>query len=339
MITNGYNSLNQTTASAGNDPMADIVLPQKLSVAARRALENAKAAGVRFQKARYELRAKVLDAYYQYALSAELINLEESNIALLQNTASQTEAMNRAGSGAQADILKAENELDMSRDDAAAMQSQRLAERAALNALLAREPTAAIPVETDLPAARPLRYTDAELLDLAARQNPELTVLADELRAKHESIELARLQYLPDFSANVGTDLRGVTQSLAASLTLPFLRYEAINAAVAQAEDNLRSAQAMRRQSVNDLKAQVVLDITSLHDSDRQIELLDHTLLPRARQIVQLGRSSYEAGRASLLDLLDSERSLIAMQRLIVNLRAGREKNRADLEAITAQEL
>src|SRR5580658_2229514 len=29
MITNGYTSLNQTTASAGNDPMADIVLPPK----------------------------------------------------------------------------------------------------------------------------------------------------------------------------------------------------------------------------------------------------------------------------------------------------------------------
>jgi outer membrane protein TolC len=339
MITNGYTSLNQSTVSAGNDPMGDIVLPRKLTVAAQRALDNAKAAGVRFQKAKYGLRAKVLDAYYDYALSAELIRLQESNNALLQATAIQTAALNRAGTAGQLDVLKAENEMDRSRNDAAAMKAQLIAQRAALNALLSREPDADIPVPTNLPSSKPLGYSDAELLDLAARQNPELAALADEIGANGRGIELARLQYLPDVSANVGTDLKGDTQTLAASLTVPFLRYEAINAAVAQAEADLRSTQAMRRQTLNDLKVQVVLDIASLHDSDRQLDLFQRTLLPRARQVVVVARSAYEAGRASFLDLLDSERSLLAIQRLIANLRVGREKNRADLEAITVRDL
>jgi outer membrane protein TolC len=308
-------------------------------VAAQRSLADAKAAGVRFQKARYELRAKVLGAYDDYALSAELARLEDANAALLQSTAAQTEALNRAGAGAQQDVLKAQNELDMSRNDAAAMKAQLVTQRAALNALLSRDADAAIAVPAALPATRAMTLSDGQLLQLAAAGNPELAALADEIRSKDKGIELARLQYLPDLSANVGTDLRGVTQTLAGSLTVPFLRYEAINAAVAQAEANLRSTQAMRRQTLNDLNAQVVLDIVSLRDSDRQLELFDRTLLPRARKVVALSRTTYEAGRGALLDLLDSERSLIDIERLTANLRVTREKNLVDLEAVTGQEL
>jgi outer membrane protein TolC len=219
------------------------------------------------------------------------------------------------------------------------MKAQLVTQRAALNALLSRDADAAIAVPAALPATRAMTLSDGQLLQLAAAGNPELAALADEIRSKDKGIELARLQYLPDLSANVGTDLRGVTQTLAGSLTVPFLRYEAINAAVAQAEANLRSTQAMRRQTLNDLNAQVVLDIVSLRDSDRQLELFDRTLLPRARQVVALSRTTYEAGRGALLDLLDSERSLIDIERLTANLRVTREKNLVDLEAVTGQEL
>ena len=59
-VTRGRTGSDRTTLSAGNDPMADIVLPPKLSAAARRALENARAAGLRFRKAQFDLRNKVL---------------------------------------------------------------------------------------------------------------------------------------------------------------------------------------------------------------------------------------------------------------------------------------
>jgi cobalt-zinc-cadmium efflux system outer membrane protein len=339
MITNGSNSLRQTTASVGNDPMADILLPPKLSVAARRALDNARAADRRFQKAKFDLRAKVLDAYFDYTLTAELIRLDESNLQLLQVTANTTESLNQAGSAGQQDVLKAQNDLDLSRNDAATNCANLISQRAALNALLGLQPQTPIPVPDSLPLARSVSYADSQLLDFAAQENPELAAIADQIRANKEGIALARLQYLPDISANFGTDLKGITQTLAASLTVPFLRYEAIHAAIEQAEANLRSTQAMRRQTLNDLQARVVLDIVSLRDADRQIDLYEHTLLPRARQMVVVGRSAYESGHSSLLDLLDGERSLIDMQRMIADLRISREKNLADLEAITTKKL
>jgi outer membrane protein TolC len=338
-IERGSTSFKRTTLTLANDPMADILWPDKRTVAARRALEMAKAAGERFRKARHDLRARFLNAWYDYALAAELIRLEQENAQLLQTTATITEARNRAGGAGQQDLLKANNELDLSRNQIANMLAQLPAQRATLNALLNRPPAASLPVATTPPAAQALALTDDQLLDRAARQNPQLAALAQEIRGKQEGLTLARLQYYPDFSLSAGTDLGGITQQLTGMITMPLLRHQAIDAAIRQAHANLRAADAMRRQAANDLAALVIFDLVTLRDADRQLDLFEHTILPRARQVVTVTRAAYEAGRSPLLDLLDSQRSLLSIRRLVNELRITRAKRLADLESITATEL
>jgi cobalt-zinc-cadmium efflux system outer membrane protein len=338
-ITRGRASWGSSTVALSNDPMTDIKWPGKLDAAAKQTLESARATGRRFIKAKYDLRNRVLSAYYDYALNAELIRLEQSNQQLLRTTAMVTEARNRAGSSGQQDVLKANNEVDMSSNDIANAESQLQSQLAAINALLSRPADAPLPVPTGLPPTRSIAYADGELVELAAKQNPELIALADEIRGRNDGIRLAKLQYVPDFNLSAGTDLMGIMQSLLGQATIPIFRYEALNAAIAQAEANLRASEAMRRQAGNDLAAQVVMDITIIRDADRQLDLFEHTVLPRARQIVEIGRSAYETGHASLLDLLDDQRSLIAIERLVANLRIAREKHLAELESISTSDL
>ena len=336
-ITRGRMSFDTTTLSLSNDPMADILLPTKLSAAAQRALESARAAGLRFRKAQLELRGKVLSAYSDYALTAELIRLEQSNAQLLQSTVMVVEARNEAGAAGQQELLKSRNELDLSRNEISSMQAQLPAQRAALNALLDRTPDAPISIPTVMPEARVIVQNDGQVLKLIAERNPELAALAQDVAARKQSLALARLQYLPDFSISVGTDLAGIAQSLAGMVTIPLLRHDAIDAAVAQAEANLRATEAMRRQAHNDLGAQVVLDLSIIRDADRQLDLFQHTILPRARQVVTVSQTAYETGRSSLLDLLDAQKSLIAIERLVAHLQATREQRLNDLEAITGR--
>lgn len=338
-LLRGSPASDRTTLAAGNDPMADIILPPKLTIAARRALENARAAGLRFRKARFDVRNKVLIAYDDYSLTAELIRLEQSNGQLLKTTAMVVEARNRAGAAGQQDLLKARNEMDLSGNDIANMQAQLPTQKAIVNALLGREPDADIPVPVELPPVRPINCSDEQLLALAVKLNPELIALAREIAGKKEGVALARLQYLPDFSISAATDLKGVSQSLFGMVTVPFLRHEAIDAAVAQSQANLRAIEAMRRQAANDLGAQVVLDIRTLRDADRQLQLFEFTILPRANQVVTIARTAYESGHATLLDVLDGQRSLISIRRLVATLRITRAKRVSDLEAITGQRL
>ena len=338
-ITKGRTSWGNSTLALSNDPMTDIKWPDKLDAAAKQALENARAAGHRFIKAKYDLRNKVLSAYDDYALNAELIRLEQSNQQLLRTTAMVTEARNRAGSSGQQEVLKASNEVDVSGNDIANRESQLPSQRAAINALLSRPADAPLPVPAELPPSRTVVYGDEQLVELAAKQNPELIALADEIRGRGEGIRVAKLQYVPDFNLSVGTDLMGVTQTLLGQATIPILRYEALNAAIAQAEANLRASEAMRRQAGNDLTAQVIADITIIRDVGRQLDIFDHSILPRAQQVVKVGRSAYETSHASLLDLLKDQRSLIAIERLVADLRITREKRLAELESITASDL
>jgi cobalt-zinc-cadmium efflux system outer membrane protein len=315
--------------------MTDIKWPGKLDAAAKQTLENAKVTGKWFVKAEYDLRNKVLSAYYDYALTAELIRLEQSNEQLLEITANTTASRNRAGAAGQDQVLKANNEIDLSKNDIANMQSQLRIRLASIDAFLNRPGDAPLPVPSELPPRRRIAYNDSQLIDLAAKQNPELLALADEIKGRHEGIRLAKLQYVPDFNFSAGTDLEGIAQSILGQATIPIFRFEALNAAIAQAQANLRSSEAMRRQTANDLTAQVIIDISTIRDADRQLDLFDGAILPRARQIVAIGRSSYETAHASLLDLLDDQRSLIAIEKLIANLKIAREKQMIDLEAIT----
>jgi cobalt-zinc-cadmium efflux system outer membrane protein len=335
-LDHGAFDLDRTVATAANDPMADLMLPNKLSVAARRALENARAAGRRFRKAQFELRAKLMGAYDDFALNAELIRLAESNVRLFQTTVEVTAARSQSGMAGQVDVLKAQNDLELARNDLENMRSQLPVERAAINALLNRDASAALAAPNALPATRPVEASDADLLAQAARNNPELTALADEIRARREDIELAKLQYEPDFDLAASTDLKGITQELLGTITLPMVRGEALEAGVRQAEANLKAAEAMRRQAGSDLSARLVDDIATLRDADRQLSLLRQTVLPRARQIVDLSRSAYQTGNFSFLDLLDSQRSLIDLQRLAANLDVIRDKRLVDIETIEA---
>jgi cobalt-zinc-cadmium efflux system outer membrane protein len=338
-ITRGKTGLGSSTLTLANDPMTDIKWPGKLDAAAKQTLENARASGERFLKAKYELRSKVVSAYYDLALSGELIRLEENNLQLLSIMASTTEARSLAGGAGQQDVMKANNEEDLSRNEITNLESEVVSQRAALNSLLGRPAEAPLTIPPALTVGGKLSYRDDELLDLASKHNPELTALADEIRGKREGIRLAKIQYFPDFNLSGGTDLLGITQSLLAEATIPVLRYEALNAGISQAEANLRSSEAMTRQTKNDLASEVVSDIEAIRDSDRELQLLDDTILPRTRQIVNVGRSAYENGRSSLLDLLDSERSLIAIERLAANLKVVREKHLADLESVTTSDL
>lgn len=338
MITNGSSALENTALSIGNDAMNALMLPTKLGTEARMALHDAQAAGRRFDLARYALRNKVLAAYYEYAMTAELARLEDDNTALLQMMAKISEsrlATGMAGATGQTELLKAANEVEMSKNQAATLRAKFPAQVAMLNALLNREGPLDVPAA--LPTPREPTLDDAALLAAVAKNNPELQALAHEAQGKQDAIVRAKLEYLPDFNVKFSSDLAGITQTIMGSVVLPYLRHEALDAAIRQAEANLHATQAMQRQTANELKARVIGDIAVLRDAERQTTVFDKTLIPQAQRIVAAAQSSYSNGAGMLLDLLESQRSIISLRRMLAELRIEREKQIADLEEVAGE--
>ncbi len=334
-VTRGSTAFNRTTVTVANDPMADIVWPSKLSAAAKRALENARAAGFRFQQAKYDLRQRVLNACYDYALAAELLRLGRADVELLRTTALVAEAGLESGKSSQATALKARDEVELESNEVTAAQAHLSEFGAALNAVIGRDPTTPLQPPDKLPDDRPLNVSQGQLQHLVDERSPVLAALDAEGRGRADGERLARLQYLSDFSLSGSTDLGGVGQVLMAMVTVPLLKYQSINAAVEQAEANLRTTDAVRRQTRLDLRSRIVADVASVHDADRELDLLERSALPHVRQTVDVARAAYEGGQVPVGDLVDAQRSDVALRRLSAQLRASRARQLVDLEAAT----
>ncbi|HKS15783.1 MAG TPA: TolC family protein, partial [Planctomycetota bacterium] len=269
-----------------------------------------------------------------YALLAESIRTREADAALLAQIVDATEARVRAGAAPQQDLLKARTQRDLARNRVESDRAKVPGRRAALNALLNREPLAALELPGKFPPPRALPGTDSEVLDRLAVRNPELEALARDVRARKEAVTLMRQEYLPDFGLGVSGDAGGMARSIMGMLTAPFVRYPAIEASIAQAKAELEMARAARRQLEHDFKAKAVLLLYDFRNADRQAALYEASILPQADMVVEAARASYAAGRIPAVELLDGRRMRLEVRLMQAELRAEREKLLAELEAI-----
>ncbi len=330
----GMKAWDRSTLGISNDPMTNIPFPTKLATAGRRALEAARAAGLRFEEAKFLLQGNVLSTYYDLALLAESIRIQEENVALLGLIVGQAEARVGAGMSPQQDLLKAQTELDLARNDLDNLKSRVPPTTAKMNALLGRPSDAPVPLPDALPQPRPLPVSDADLIRLGSERSPELSALAREVAGREEALSLARQADIPDFGLSFSFQ-GSISQTVGGMLTIP-IRLEAIRAGVEQARAGIRAAQAARTQYSRDLAASFVLDLYVLRNDERQVTLFDGTIIPRARQTVQVAQTSFAVGRIPFLELLDAQRTLLDVRLTLAQLRMEREKALAAIETWSA---
>ncbi len=324
----------RTTLGITNDPMTDIPFPTKLLTAGRRALEEARAAGLRFETAKFRLQREVLSTYHDLALLAESIRIQEENVALLRMIAGQAEVRVQAGTADQQDLLKSQTRLRLAENDLENLRGQARPTGARLNALLGREPAAPVPLPPALPAPRPLPLSDDDLIRLGSERSTELAALAREIEGRKEALSLAKQAYLPDFSLSFSFT-GSVAQTVGGMLVLP-VRLEAIQAGIAEARAGLNAAQAARKQYERDLASSFVLNLYVLRNDERQIRLFEEEIIPRARQTVAISQTAYAANRVGFVEVLDSERTLLEARLTLAQLRTEREKALAAIESWSA---
>ena len=108
----------------------------------------------------------MLGAYDDYALNAQLIRLEQSNLQLLRSTDGRDRSPKPCRAAGELDVLKAKNDVDISRNEIANMQSQLPGQLAAINALLSRPAGCAVAAAGGFAAAaihRLLRMSNSSI--------------------------------------------------------------------------------------------------------------------------------------------------------------------------------
>ncbi len=322
---------NRTTIGVGFDPAMNLSFPIKARAAGKVALDTARETGEKFRAVKFDLQRKVLIAYLDLSLTEELVRIERDNVALLQLVRDSAADRAQAGGPLQ-DLFKAMIESQTSENELASLEAKASSMRSMLNGMLGREANATLSLPSTLPAPRPVPATDSELIAVGVTQNPELAALAQQVHGRADAVELARLAYLPDFSpsASITGD---ISQSVGLMLMLP-TKAPAIRAAISESQDMVRSSEAMLRQTRQDRAASFVANLYLMRNAERRTRFYGERVVPAAQQLVGSSRSAYAAGTIGFADLVDSQRMLLSVRRVVAEARVEREERLADLEAL-----
>lgn len=298
----------------------------KLSSRENAASAEAEALWYAYQSQQLMLARMVSVAFYEYGYTQEAIRLTEENRDLLRKLEPIVEKKVRTGGDLNA-LLRLKVEIGKIDDRLQSLRQKRIAQSAKLGELLA------LPESTLLPwpkwAAPETVSPDGLSLVAAIRENnPELQMLERKISSAEARREIARLESFPDITLgfnyiqtgdpvvnpttpDAGKDPWGFT--VAVNIPIWFEKYDA---AKAEALANQRSFESEYNNRLNALRAELSTSLATLEDANRRLKLYGDELLGLAEQAVENSRASYESGRTGILEVIDSERSLLDLQLL-----------------------
>ena len=267
----------------------------------------------------------VSNLFFDYGYNDRAIKLTIKNLGLLEQIEPTVEEKIRAG-GALNALLRLKVEIGRTADKLASLQQDRIAIAARLNALLAQPSDTNLPApQWTVPAALPT-WQSANLARALETNHPELKMIQRKIESADIRREIARLERYPDLALGVnyiqvgdqtvnpttpdaGRDPWGVTLSV--SLPIWSSRNQAIRA---DADSTHRAIAQQYEDRLNHLRSDLSSSLARLDDAHRRIKLYGDELLGLARQSLDNSRSAYENGGTTLLEVIDSERSLLELE-------------------------
>lgn len=316
----------------------------KLDLRGRVALHEAESLWWKVEAEGLAVVTKIKKTYYEYAYLNQAIGITGENLRLLEHLEPVIQRRIQTGEH-QTDLLRLQVEIGKVENEFETLKDYRPALSVRLLSALDIEQTEALPWPDPIEAnAVELDYK--ELAQRVARDNPSLKALSNKIEAEARRIELAGLEKYPDFTLGVDyIDTGGAVTSprpsgsgddpigVSLSFNLPIWR-KRLSAAVREAEAAHRAATDILVERRNDLIASLALRLYELDDAGRQLSLYRDTLIPRAIQALELTEVAYESGDASLTDIIDTQRELLAFQIALQRSESNYEQRLAELEEL-----
>ena len=288
---------------------------------ARKALQAAK---LQRAEAQRTLEVQVAQALIQLAAAEAQLSVSKEVAASMARTRQVNERRLAAGAVSEADVARAEAaELQALQLVDVAAQSLRAAQISIAFLLGAREASADLRADPALlnfvvPTALVAVSRDS-LIEKAERARPDVQAAAAQEERAKASVELAGRQRVPDVAVSVNYSQEGTGASAIApptftvglSLPLPFLYRQ--QGEIARAEADQRSQALQRRRLSAQLISDVDTSLANFQSARSRAERSEGRLLDRARRARDLVQVQHDKGVASLLDLLDAQRTYAAV--------------------------
>ncbi len=291
-------------------------------------------------------RLAVTNAYYDLKLAQDRAGIAAENAALFARIIDASQKRLKAGDVAPADVSRIRVDALRAENEARSAQADLVRAQIALAVLLAAEADAA-----KLRAADPWPDgPDDPVIDAAAiDRRPDVQAAAQRLDAARTGRDLARslrtrdvsvgVQYEhypinPDGAMGTGSG-SGISWGVGVSIPL-FVRYY-YEGEIARAEAGIAAAEEALERTRANARAELTQSSSDLRAARERQARQESTLLPEARKSAEYAAFAYRNGAIGVLDLLDSQRTLAALQFEAASSRADFAKALAAWRAAALQ--
>lgn len=316
----------------------------KLGLAGTAAGARASGARARATDVRWEVRAKVAEAFYDIYRTERSVDIAVETRRLMEEIAGSADAMYRVGETVQADVLKARVEVARMTEEIVAMRAMRRIALARLGGLLDQPVDSLTP-----PALLPHFPTELAppdgLMREAASSRPMVRAGEADLAAADADTRRAWREIWPDLQVGVQYGQRGGVDgpermaSLMLGASVPIFA----QSRQLRMRDEADAMRAMAAADLAAMRADTRARVAEAHVAwtrARNLSALYRTtILPQARAAVTASLAEYRVGRVNLMTLLDNQTTVNRYAQELAALDAAEGMALSDLEMLLGREL
>lgn len=325
--------------------------PGKLVARERQAAGNAEAMRANFEATRLGVREALMVAFADLQALDIRVSIVQKMADLLRSIEKVLDARVRANLAPQSALLRVQVEAESLESEASTLRNRRVVLISALSTAVGQriDPEATVPSLSDASQALPNK---AKLVALATA-HPSVSAEFAKVAIADAKVDEAGWMWVPDLMFGIEYQMVGQPDiprsmrdddagrdaiSVTVGLTIPW-QFHVNKARGDMARAERQAAQYMVQDRQLMMRHRLEEQLFAWKDAERLVVLYQDTVLPKARQTLELLRSEFVSEKATLTDILDAERSLLAAELSLINARVDQQKAEARLESIVARDL
>jgi len=286
---------------------------------------------------RREISAGVRKDFYDLLRNADELKIHDEQVSIAKQGLEAARIKYSVGKVPQQDVLKAQVALSKLVEHLVMLEQDAELGRAALNALLGRNPESPIEVtgEYELPAHLP---SVTALEESALTNRPELAARFAAITQAQDQLKLARKAYTPDFYASVGYMLMPTgaehrnNYMIEGSMSLPWLNRRKHDTEISEAQSGVSEQEAEFEAARLMVFQQIQSALVRARAAKKLVDLYQNTLRPQTEAALRSTVIAYENDRTDILSLLDGQNTSLDVDYSYFRALAEFEQRMAELE-------
>jgi cobalt-zinc-cadmium efflux system outer membrane protein len=246
-------------------------------------------------------------AYFQLAYLQQTLPILERNDQILNQIQQVAESRYRVGQGNQQDVLKAQLQHTKILQEIAMHHQQEEQLEAQLKQVLSRAQSSP-DIVTEPLSLTVLTHSDAELLERAQDQNPDVRSRSEMVHRQESQVELSHKEFRPDFNVSYTYEHTAAKfrDYYMASFGIRLPNRGRQSAELAEATQNQERAKQQLRAEVQRVQSEVEQQYVLARRAEDQLKIYTEGLIPQSEATFQAGMAAYQSNRQDFQILLSS---------------------------------